>query len=499
MSLAARKELIAVVRRRYSEADREGKKAILDEVTKITGYHRKHAIRILTEPGQNIARERPCRRVYDEAVNESLVMLWEASDRICGKRLKAALPLLLDAMEKHGHMKIDESVRSQLLAMSAATIDRRLRTIREHAYGGRKKKRAALNRVRKLVPVRTFADWGEPSPGFFEMDMVVHCGERAEGTFVHSLVLTDIASGWTECMALPVREQALIVEAVDGLRARLPFPLLGIDTDNDSAFLNDTVFNYCKDQGITLTRSRAYHKNDQASVEQKNGSIVRNLVGYGRLEGLSATAALRRLYESSRLYTNFFQPSFKLTGKTRCGARVHKTYDDPLTPFTRLHGSDHVSKEAKTKVKRQMDSLDPVVLLKQIRECQENLVAISQKRSPETNVSELTPFVKNLAIAWKAGEVRPTHRGEPKRKQWWRARPDPFADVWPMLLGWLEEQPDMEAKTMLKRLQESGHGIFPDGQLRTLQRRVRVWRMQIVKHLVYGAEDVTVPTAATLS
>jgi len=173
MSLAARKELIAVVRRRYSEADRDGKKLILDELTEITGYHRKHAIRILTGDAQNILRERPCRFVYDEAVNESLVVLWEASDRICGKRLKAALPLLLDAMEKHGHLKLDESVRSQLLAMSASTIDRRLRSIREHAYGGRRKKRAALSRVRKLMPVRTFADWGEPRPGFFEMDMVV--------------------------------------------------------------------------------------------------------------------------------------------------------------------------------------------------------------------------------------------------------------------------------------------------------------------------------------
>ena len=152
MSLATRKELITVVRLRYSEADREGKKVILDEVTKITGYHRKHAIRILTAQGQNIPRERPCRRVYDEAVNESLVMLWEASDRICGKRLKAALPLLLDAMEKHGHMKIDETVRSQLLAMSAATIDRHLRSIREHAYGGRKKKPSVPTSVRQVAP-----------------------------------------------------------------------------------------------------------------------------------------------------------------------------------------------------------------------------------------------------------------------------------------------------------------------------------------------------------
>jgi hypothetical protein len=157
---------------------------------------------------------------------------------------------------------LEEAVLSQLLVMSAATIDRHLRSIREQANGGRRKKRAALNRVRKLVPVRTFADWGEPQPGYFEVDMVVHCRARAEGSFVHTLVLTDVASSWTEFIALPVREQALIVEAIDGVRAKLPFPILGLDTDNDGAFLNDTLWNYCQEHGISFTRSRAYHKND---------------------------------------------------------------------------------------------------------------------------------------------------------------------------------------------------------------------------------------------
>jgi hypothetical protein len=127
------------------------------------------------------------------------------------------------------------------------------------------------------------------------VDMVVHCGARAEGSFVHTLALTDVSSGWTECIALPIREQALIVEAISGARPKLPFPILGLDTDNDSAFLNDTLWNYCRENEIEFTRSRAYHKNDQAWVEQKNGAIVRKLVGYGRLEGLASTAALRRL------------------------------------------------------------------------------------------------------------------------------------------------------------------------------------------------------------
>lgn len=343
-----------------------------------------------------------------------------------------------------------------------------------------------MNRVRNMVPVRTFADWGEVGPGFLEVDFVTHCGERTVGGFVHTLVLTDGASGWTECVALPVREQALVVEAITGLRPKLPFPLLGLDTDNDSAFLNDTLLAYCKAHGIVFTRSRAYHKNDQAWVEQKNGAIVRKLIGYGRLQGLTATAALRRVYECSRLYINFFQPSFKLKCKQREGARVHKTYYPPETPYRRLLEHRDVPREVKERLQRTMEGLDPVLLLKQIREAQDTVVALSENTTPKTVAPAMKAFVSSLGTAWRAGEVRPTHRRAPKPGHWWRTRKDPFAEVWPVLLGWLEETPDMEAKQMLKWLQASGYGEFPDGQLRTLQRRVQLWRMRIVQQLVYG-------------
>ena len=487
--MTTRRELTAAISQRYEAADRNSKKMILDEFVKVTGYHRKHAIRALTAQGHT-QRGRPVgHRIYQEAVKEALIVLWEASDRICGKRLKALLPLLVEAMERHGHLRLQEGVKEQVLTISAATIDRLLRPVREKASGGRKKKSVQLNRVRKMVAVRTFADWEGFGPGYMEMDMVVHCGARLVGSFVHSLVLTDVASGWTECVALPVREQTLIVEAITGLRPRLPFALLGLDTDNDSAFMNDTLWDYCQEQGIVLTRSRAYHKNDQAWVEQKNGAIVRKLIGYGRLEGLSATAALRRLYEASRLYINFFQPSFKLKSKWREGARVHKKYYLPETPYRRLLLRDDVSSESKQALKRQMEPLDPVLLLKYIREAQEMLMALSQDTTPAAVPPDVPAFVRSLATSWRTGEVRSTHRQETKPGRWWRSRPDPFAAVWPVLLGWLEERPDMEAKAMLKRLQASGYGDFPDGQLRTLQRRVQVWRKQIVQQLVYGTEQ----------
>jgi hypothetical protein len=492
--LSTRRELTEVVRQRYQATDRIGKKAILDEFTKLAGYHRKHAIRLLTGQHQpwKKRKARTVSKIYQEAVKEALIVLWEAADRICGKRLKALLSPLLEAMERHGHLQLEKEVRAQLLAMSAATIDRQLQGIRERACGKRKKRSALTNRVRKLVAVRTFADWEEQlRPGHLEIDLVMHSGPTAEGSFVHTLVLTDIVSGWTECVALPVREQALIVEAINGLRGKLPFPLIGLDSDNDSAFMNDTLWNYCQERGIVFTRSRAYRKNDQAWVEQKNGAIVRKLIGYGRLQGLSAAAALRRVYEASRLYINFFQPSFKLKAKQRQGARVHKQYYLPETPYRRLMGREDVPTATKEMLQRQIESLDPVLLLKHIREAQEMVLAISQSGTPAVVAPDVAGFVKSLSTAWRAGEVRATHRQEPKPGGRWRTRPDPFAEVWPVLLGWLEEQPDLEAKTMLKRLQATGFGEFSEGQLRTLQRRVRVWRMQIVQRLVYGASSPT--------
>src|SRR5215470_7034507 len=312
LSLATRRELIQAIAERYRTAGRAEKKQILDEFVQVTGYHRKHAIRTLK---QQIRRDgavtSPRSRVYDAAVRGALTILWEAADRICGKRLKEAIPTLVDAMKRHGHLQLEAEVRRRLLAMSAATMDRLLDPVRKAGKQGRR--RSHLNTaLRKSIAVRTFNDWNDPPPGFFEMDMVAHCGKSVAGSHVHSLVLTDIASGWTEVCALVVREQTLITFKVDEVRARLPFAILGLDVDNDSAFINETLVDFCKDRTIELTRSRAYKKNDQAWIEQKNGSVVRRLVGYGRLEGDGAAAVLDELHRQARLYVNFFLPCFKL-------------------------------------------------------------------------------------------------------------------------------------------------------------------------------------------
>ena len=498
--MSTRKELIEAVGARYRCAGANGKSTILDEFVAITGYHRKHATRLLgTVPGSE--RARPARnRLYDEAVRQALVLLWEAGDRICGKRLKPLIPVLVDAMERHGHLELDPVVKSRLLQISAATIDRALSDTRAHIDGKRRRRTGVGAAIRRSIPVRTFADWRDSPPGFFEVDMVEHCGgPKTDGNFVHTLVLTDIASGWTECVAMPVRDQSLVVEAMTVVADVLPFAMMGIDTDNDSAFMNQTVFDHCQANKLEQTRSRAYKKNDQAWVEQKNGSIVRRLVGYGRLSGLAATHALAVLYASSRLYINFFQPSFKLKEKMRDGARVSKKYHAPATPCDRLLQSSAVDESIKSNLRKQFADLDPVRLLRDIRASQAVLASIESVGSQGTAMAtpekiSLPEYLEGLATAWKAGEVRPTHRRKVPEARWWRTRSDPFELAWPVVEGWLVADPTASAKELMSRLASTVPDAYAgDAQLRTLQRRIKTWRAEKAKDLILGRLRTVTP------
>lgn len=245
VSMATRDELLVALAARYRGSGREEKTRILDEFACLTGHHRKHAMRLLrATPSGQAPASRPERRVYDAAVRKALIVLWEASDRICGKRLKAMIPTLLPAMERHGHLDLVPEIRAALLAISAATIDRALAPQRQRSGSGPRRRRSP-SALRQSIPVRTFSDWNDPPPGFIEVDLVAHSGPVASGAFIQTLVLTDIATGWTECAPLLVREQTLLVGVLREVRARMPFPLLGLDSDNDSVFINETVRDYC--------------------------------------------------------------------------------------------------------------------------------------------------------------------------------------------------------------------------------------------------------------
>ncbi len=439
ISSRVRQEVVGAIKERYHSSGRDDKRRILDEFVALTGYHRKHAIRVLGNKVRSCAMHPKIgtrARVYGEAVREALVVLWEASDRICGKRLKPLLPVLVGALQRHGHLHLDEVVQAKVLAVSPATIDRLLAPTREAVRGKRRRPRKP-SVARASVPIRTANDWNEPPPGFMEADLVAHCGGSMAGSVAHTLVLTDIASGWTECVALAVREGSLVVDGVDRLYDAMPFPLLGIDTDNGGEFINEAMVEFCAKRGIEFTRSRPYRKNDQAWVEQKNGSVVRRLVGYGRLEGIAGAAALARLYSASRPFVNFFQPSFKLLDKRRVGSRISKRYRTPETPCSRLLSSDSIEEATKQRLRAVLLTLDPLRLLDEIRTVQKHLAGLADEQMsyalPHRD-ADLDRFLRSLATAWEEGEVRPTHRTEPKPKRYWRTRKDPFETVWPEVL-----------------------------------------------------------------
>src|ERR1700730_627740 len=489
VSAETRQDLLQAIRERYRGGLKEEKLRILDEFIAVTGYHRKHVIRLFNaRPVASGGSRHPRLPLYDEAVRAALVVLWEASDRICGKRLKPLLPLLVSALERHGHLTLESTVRARVLSASAATLDRLLRPTRASVCGQRARRRA-MPAVQRHVPLRTFAEWDEPLPGDMEADLVSHGGDSAAGSFVHTLTLTDVASGWTECVALVVRDGALVVAALEQLRKTMPFPLRGFDTDNGGEFMNETVAAYCGAHGIPCTRSRPYHKNDQAWVEQKNGSVVRRLVGYRRLEGLAAAAALSRLYAASRLFVNFFQPSFKLASKTRLGAKVRKTYHAPQTPYAKLLACAAVTDEMKDRLRAVAVHLDPLRLLEEIRSVQHHLAALAAGQTTHLaprGEGSLDGFLAGLATAWQQGEVRATHRLAPRPARDWRTRKDPFESAWPCVRAWLEAEPDRVGKELFARLQCELPGVFPDGQLRTFQRRGREWRQATARQLVFA-------------
>ena len=208
-------------------------------------------------------------------------MIWEASDRVCGKRLRPLVPILVEAMQRHGHLQLDGDIRDGLLSMNAATIDRALQSVRERSTGRPHRRSPPSAAVRRSVAVRTFEVWDDPPPGFMEADLVAHSGPVVRGSFVQTLTVTDIATGWTECAPVLVREQSLLIAVLGEIRKLLPFPLLGFNTDNDSVFMNEIVRDYCQADGIAVTRCRPYWKNDQGWVEQKTALSydVRSVTG----------------------------------------------------------------------------------------------------------------------------------------------------------------------------------------------------------------------------
>jgi hypothetical protein len=387
MSQQSRRELLAVEAPRYRAAYGADRKRILDEFVGSSGYHRKYALHLLNHPPKAPPARKKRQRVpkYSAAVQWALITCWHATNGICSKRLVPYLPELVAVLERHGEIQLDAQTKAQLLTLSTATADRLLRAERQRhrPHGLGTTQPGTL--VKHAIPIRTFADWDDAMPGFVEVDLGAHCGESTHGEYLNSLTLTDITTTWTECLALRNRSQYTVHAAIVQARTRLPFPLQGLDSDNGTEFINDLLLRYCQQERLTFTRSRRYKKNDQAHVEQKNWSIVRQTVGYDRYEEQPACDALAALYEVVRLYTNFFQPCMKLQSKERLGSKVKKTYDTARTPYQRVQESEQVTQESKDRLQAKYRTLNPLALLQQIEQRQAALWKLAIRvRSKET-------------------------------------------------------------------------------------------------------------------
>ena len=365
MSLKSKRELFETVQPRYLKANKVEKQKMLDEFTAATGYHRKHAIRVLKNQRQVQnhlkGKTKTFKTIYTGEVVSVLEQVWEIYGRICSKRLQPFLPEAIKVLERCQEIEMSSHTKELLLRISSASIDRCLQPIRlQSPHGLSTTKPGSL--LKSLIPLHTFTEWDEEQPGFMEIDLVAHCGNTTEGQYLNTLTCTDLATGWTDVTALLHRSQETVSTAIHEMRQRLPFPLLGIDSDNGSEFINDLLYRYCLDQKITFTRSRPYKKNDQAHVEQKNWSVVRHTVGYDRWETEQELALLENTYADLRLYINFFQPSFKLIAKERIGNRTIKRYDPAKTPCQRVLERKDVSLQAKARLMNLYVQLNPVEL-----------------------------------------------------------------------------------------------------------------------------------------
>ncbi|EFH86194.1 integrase family protein [Ktedonobacter racemifer DSM 44963] len=486
LCLHTKREILRSMLPQYRQATLAQKRIILDEFTQLTGYHRKYAMWLLnhTEEGQS-SPVRPRPRQYGAAVQEALVQVWDAANRIAAKRFMPFLPTLVEALERYGHLHLSDTDRSQLLTMSVATADRLLRMHRGRGPSGLSTTRPGTL-LKQQIPIRTFQQWNETQPGFLEADLVAHGGVDTKGSFLYTLTLTDIATGWTECLPLLSKCQDSVLDALRHAREFFPFPILGLDTDNGGEFINEAVLSYCEQEQITFTRGRPTLKNDQCYVEQKNGNIVRQVVGYDLFVGMQAYQQLGEVYRALHIYVNCFQPSMKLQAKQVDGRKVHLVYDEARTPLQRLMRSKVLSDASEQALMQMFRVIDPILLFAQVKEMQQALFTRTESATGETETLPVRRFcVERCLPTSLAADVLPSALILEQHEQvhespslqtlldWPRTRHDPFKDVWELIASWVIAHPERNCGEMFRELQ----CLFPERyqpfHLRTLQRGVR--------------------------
>ena len=387
--MAERKAVTKEMLKRYAKGSKTEKGWILDELCALTGWSRRHARRALTAAAEGRLERprRPRERTYGPDVLVPLRRIWAVLDGPAGKRLAPFMAEIVEALERCEELDVTPGVRSKLLGMSSATIDRMLAKDRARLKVKGRSGTKPGSMLKRQIPIRTFAEWNEDRPGFCEVDLVGHEGGNPAGEFCQTLDLTCVKTGWTEPRALKTKAQRWVREALDDIEKALPFPLRGIDCDNGGEFINVELFDWCEARGITFTRSRPNRKNDNCFVEQKNWPVVRQQVGYLRYDTAQELACLRELYSHLRCYINFFQPQMKLVSKVREGSKVTKRYDVPRTPFRRVLEIQDIPGEVKEALTETYRSLNPAELKRAIGRCQDRLIALAKTKTPRKEVN----------------------------------------------------------------------------------------------------------------
>jgi hypothetical protein len=378
----ARKQYLEELGKEYPRADETGRGQLLDEAEKRTGLNRKYLIRVLNHPHRQRLRKRRRRRAeYGAAVVTALVEVWDIFEQPCGQRMVAVLRRELDRLRKLGELRCSDLVADQLKQISASTIDRSL---------GREKRIRQLRRNRnpnvqrliyQKVPVKVAADWDTTEIGNVQVDFVAHCGRSTGGDYMHTISAVDIATNWWEGQAIAVRSQRATKEGLSQMQPRFPFRIRELHPDNDSALVNDLLWDWTQEKRIRLSRSRPYKKNDNAWVEQKNWTHVRKVVGYRRFDTTSELRVLNEIYNSLRLYKNFCLPTLRLKSKIRVHGRIKRVYDPPCTPYERVMGSSQVDRKMKQQLRSTYEDLNPAALYRRLTELREQLEAISAGKS----------------------------------------------------------------------------------------------------------------------
>jgi hypothetical protein len=377
-------EYLKAIYERYRRSNKADKHRILDEFCKVTSYHRKSALRLLNgpPPGPKPHRRRAKTSTYLSKTIEILAAIWTAANHPWSLRLKALLPLWLPWARQR--FDVTPFIEKQLLSLSPRHMDRllapRKRSLKKRLYG--RTKPGSL--LKHHIPLRVDR-WNVSTPGFTEIDLVAHSGECADGDFINSLNVTDIHSTWVETRAVLGKSQVRVQLALDDIRDALPFPLLGIDSDNGSEFINDHLVRYCKTFQIQFTRGRPYKKDDNAHIEQKNWTHVRKLLGYVRYDSTDALAAINDLYRNElRLLQNLFLPAVKLITKTRVGSKVRRVYGPPQTPLDRVLASADADPKKVAALKALRERIDPFELSTAVDRKLEHIYALAHQRlSPQ--------------------------------------------------------------------------------------------------------------------